>query len=62
MKPDWKDAPEWANWLAMDGNGRWYWHENKPHPLKFTEEWVYGGKNEFAGMQLAWVDSLEQRQ
>ena len=21
MKPNWKDAPEWANCLAMDGDG-----------------------------------------
>lgn len=30
MKPDWKDAPEWANWLAMDGDGAWFWYESEP--------------------------------
>lgn len=30
MKPDWKDAPEWANWLAMDDNGSWNWYEHEP--------------------------------
>lgn len=30
MKPDWKDAPEWAKWLAMDEDGEWFWFENKP--------------------------------
>lgn len=30
MKPDWSDAPEWANYLAMDNNGDWYWYEEKP--------------------------------
>ncbi len=30
MKPDWKDAPEWANWLAMDGDGVWFWYELEP--------------------------------
>lgn len=29
-KPDWKDAPEWANWLAMDSDGIWWWYENEP--------------------------------
>lgn len=35
-KPDWKDAPEWANWLAADltiDAGRpecWVWFEHKP--------------------------------
>lgn len=30
MKPDWKDAPEWSNWLAMDPNGLWCWYEYEP--------------------------------
>lgn len=27
-KPDWKDAPEWAKWLAYDVY--WMWFEEKP--------------------------------
>ncbi len=30
MKPNWKDAPEWANWLTMDGDGWWFWFEHEP--------------------------------
>lgn len=30
MKPDWKDAPEWAQWLSMDGDGLWSWWEILP--------------------------------
>ena len=30
MKPDWKDAPEWANYLAMDEDGYWCWYLRKP--------------------------------
>lgn len=30
MKPSWDDAPKWANWLAMDGDGMWFWFECKP--------------------------------
>ena len=26
-KPDWEDAPDWANWLAQDMDGEWYWYE-----------------------------------
>lgn len=29
-KPDWKDAPEWAQYLAMDADGKWYWYEKQP--------------------------------
>lgn len=28
--PRWKDAPDWANYLAQDGDGSWYWYE---HPI-----------------------------
>lgn len=30
MKPDWKDAPEWAKWMAMDDDGVWAWFEHQP--------------------------------
>lgn len=31
MKPDWNDAPAWANYLAMDITGEWYWYCEKPY-------------------------------
>ena len=42
MKPDWKDAPKWAQWLAKDqDNLKWYWHEQMP---KFDgDEWISDG-------------------
>jgi len=30
MKPDWKDAPEWANWFAVDEDGACYWYGDEP--------------------------------
>jgi hypothetical protein len=30
MKPDWKDAPAWAKFLAMDEGGSWYWYATAP--------------------------------
>ncbi len=30
MKPDWKDAPDWAQWVARDESGRWYWYQDEP--------------------------------
>lgn len=30
MKPDWKDAPWWATFLAQDANGDWYWYQYEP--------------------------------
>lgn len=29
-KPEWSDAPEWANWLAQDEDGEWWWFEGEP--------------------------------
>lgn len=30
MKPSWKNAPEWANYLVRGSDGLYWWHENKP--------------------------------
>lgn len=50
MKPDWKDAPEWANWIAADVDGEWYWYESRPS-LSNTSGWwrCEYGDSEFAG-------------
>lgn len=43
--PYWMDAPEWANWLAQDCDGVWFWYENEPHQ---GPRWWHsiGGQNE----------------
>ena len=62
MKPDWKDAPEWAQWLAMDRNGEWYWHELEPEPNEFYGEWVSLGKIQKVNTQNPiWKGNLKQR-
>ena len=60
MKPDWKDAPKWANWLAMDGNGGWYWHERRPQN---TESWCWipTGRITPVGELPGWQETLEGR-
>jgi hypothetical protein len=39
-KPDWKDAPKWAQWLAMDSDGEWWWFEEKPRLVLYHDFWV----------------------
>jgi len=63
MKPSWDDAPEWANWLAQDEDGSWWWYEDKPK-LNLDIWWgcdrmmpVFG-KKEFTPN---WRETLEQR-
>jgi hypothetical protein len=29
-KPLWSAAPPWANWLACDITGDWYWYADEP--------------------------------
>lgn len=34
---NWDAMPAWANWVAMDPSGTWFWYSTKP--VKATEEW-----------------------
>jgi hypothetical protein len=36
MKPDWSTAPDFANYLAKDRDGEWFWTEDRP-VIKHTE-------------------------
>ena len=63
MKPNWKDAPEWANWLAMEGDGGWYWFEDEPK-IGHDYTWIpVGGKSriQYSGHETPWSDNIEQR-
>lgn len=61
--PDWKDAPEWAQWVAQDEDGDWYWYENKPR--LFDKHWMIdGGKTEFKFFDIHtpdWRETLQER-
>lgn len=39
MKPDWKDAPEWARFVAMDPDGNWFWFSEEPRWDERLEIW-----------------------
>ena len=64
MKPSWDDAPEWAQWLAMDESGRWWWYEEKP-VLQTNYFYWLGSKMEESlpvlDKSMVWDESLEQR-
>lgn len=74
IKPSWNDAPSWANWLAMDKDGKWYWY--KYEPIKDCNLWysayyidvTYSSKvlqldnvKENNAIFFNWEESLEQR-
>lgn len=63
-KPDWKDAPEAANYLAMDGDGTWCWFETEPSWEDSIDGWTnpYDGRVWAAGYACQYPeDSLEKR-
>lgn len=58
MKPDWKNAPDWANYWAMDWNGQCCWYENLP--VKDFSSWrTKDGMSKIIATN--WEDSLEPR-
>lgn len=61
MKPDWKDAPEWAQWLAMDEDGTWRWHSG--YLTTFHGKWISGEQSQLAAKQEIpkWDDTAEMR-
>lgn len=67
-KPDWKDAPEWAEWLAQDLSGTWVWFSGaRPYPSRSmwrpTSDGL-GFKYTRAGedyMNMDWMETLERR-
>jgi len=62
MKPDWKDAPEWANYLAMDQDGSWTWFQNRPHERN-GYWWDHYGEQEEAAKpkNVKWRETCETR-
>ena len=62
MKPDWKDAPEWANYMAMDRDGSWWWYQNKPKANVYEEAWLAKSKEyERCDNCDFWKETLEKR-
>jgi hypothetical protein len=63
VKPSWNDAPEWANYLAMDSGGSWLWFENKP--LLRSGSWIKANINtdrlKFSGCVEDLEPKFEQR-
>ena len=57
-KPDWSDAPEWANYLAQDESGAWYWYDTRPSQL--NHGFSPSGRGKTATLPN-WRETLESR-
>lgn len=69
-QPDWSQAPEWANWWAMDKSGQGIWHNLEPSRDQSVAEWVidFSGGSDFSykvspdfNYTGDWRDSLRKR-
>lgn len=65
LTPEWADAPEWANWAAMDSTGLMAWYEFKPVLNKKCDYWQERpgpnpGKSDTVGVKY-WKPSLTKR-
>lgn len=58
MKPNWEAAPAWANWLAMDDDGEWFWYQIKPKYSASNGYWHSKGR---CTQAVAAEKSLEKR-
>jgi hypothetical protein len=62
-KPNWTQAPEWAQHLARDSDGTWWWFEHTPFADPASREWkTVRGRSEMAAPPSnIWKDSLRHR-
>lgn len=72
-QPDWSQAPDGANWWAMDESGRSFWFAYEPYiSSEYPDEWIFDGKNHGGigheywkspnfNYQGDWKDSLRKR-
>lgn len=65
-RPDWTNAPEWAMWWAMNGNGGRFWFDDKPNYSKSGWWWVNGERAKNDGymdppLGIDWRLTLQRR-
>ena len=67
--PRWKDAPDWANYLAQDGDGSWYWYEYPIYAHEDYDAWYeqkgfngrIAGAGEAAERNPEWRSTVQAR-
>lgn len=63
-KPDWKGAPDWAQWLAQDGNGGWWFyaeHVDHDENCFICPSGCFNRKAGFGKVFGDWRNTLEKR-
>ena len=63
-KPSWDEAPEWAQWLAQDRDGQWFWYSHEPVTSQNSWATQTGLRSEHAFVRdtkPSWHGTLEGR-
>lgn len=62
-RADWSEAPDWAQWWAVDSAGSAFWYENKPSVYDLMWAQLSEGDHTYAGQgdPTNWRESLERR-
>jgi hypothetical protein len=63
IRPNWEDAPEWANFCAKNLTGEWAWYEKEPSMQygDISTKWTTDGKTVVVIDNTDWKDTLQQR-
>jgi len=56
IKPSWAGAPEWARYLAQDGDGTWYWYGERPTVSALSRVW---SRSSSTSKQMRCLDNTE---
>lgn len=61
--PNWKNAPPWAKFAAMDSHGAWHWYEEEPALSEKLGMWTARGAHfSVAAVTLTdWQNTLHAR-
>lgn len=65
VNPDWRKAPTWAQYWAIDADGVAYWYETEPHAKGAMGYWGKGdGEVEIDPVRRSfdWLETLCRRQ
>ncbi len=65
VKPDWSNAPEWANYWAFDADGQAFWFEEEPNVRydMYLPSEGYHESDKVVGVdtEYTWIKSLQAR-
>lgn len=62
MQVDWSEAPEWANWYAIDEDGKGHWYECEPVISRNLNVWdnENGGIFALSDRRIGYYEEWEQ--